>query len=160
MAVVVYPGTFDPIHNGHVDVIRRARAVFDGVVVGVAQESTKQPLFSLEERVELVRRSVAELDGVKVEGFEGLTVEFARRWGAAAIVKGLRTGDLEYELRMAHVNRRLAPQVETLFLPTSPEYGFVSSTLIKEIARLGGSVEGLVPEPVRHKLAERFRNLR
>ncbi|GBD30603.1 Phosphopantetheine adenylyltransferase [bacterium HR32] len=156
MAVAVYPGTFDPVHNGHVDVIRRARALFERVVVGVARESQKQPLFTLEERVELLRASVAELDGVEVEGFSGLTVEFARRWGAVAIVKGLRSGDLEYELRMAHVNRRLAPSVETVFLPTSPEYGFVSSTLIKEVARLGGSVEGLVPDPVRRRLAERF----
>ncbi len=156
MAVAVYPGTFDPVHNGHVDVIRRARALFDRVVVGVARESQKQPLFTLEERVQLLRASVAELDGVEVEGFEGLTVEFARRRGAVAIVKGLRSGDLEYELRMAHINRRLAPSVETVFLPTSPEYGFVSSTLIKEVARLGGSVEGLVPDPVRRRLVERF----
>lgn len=156
MAVAVYPGTFDPVHNGHVDVIRRARALFGHLVVGVAHESGKEPLFSVEERVEMLREAVAGLEGVEVQSFDGLTVEFARRCGASAIVKGVRVGDLEYELRMAHVNRRLAPELETVFLPTSPEYGFVSSTLIKEVARLRGSVDGLVPEGVRVRLERRF----
>ncbi|MER3456059.1 MAG: pantetheine-phosphate adenylyltransferase [candidate division GAL15 bacterium] len=156
MTVAVYPGTFDPVHNGHLDVIRRARALFARVVVGVAQESGKEPLFTVEERVEMLREAVADLEGVEVHSFDGLTVHFARRCGAAAIVKGVRVGDLEYELRMAHVNRRLAPEVETVFLPTSPEYGFVSSTLIKEVARLGGTVDGLVPPGVGERLRRRF----
>ncbi len=157
MTVAVYPGTFDPVHNGHVDVIRRSRALFGQLVVGVAQQSGKEPLFTVEERVQMLREAVAGLAGVRVDSFDGLTVEFARRYGAVAIVKGIRVGDLEYELRMAHVNRRLAPEVETVFLPTSPEYGFVSSSLIKEVARLGGSVDGLVPEGVRVRLQRRFR---
>lgn len=156
MTIAIYPGTFDPVHNGHLDVIRRARALFSRVIVGVAAESGKEPLFSMEERVAMLREAVAGLEGVEVQSFDGLTVEFARRCGASAIVKGIRVGDLEYELRMAHINRRLAPDLETVFLPTSPEYGFVSSTLIKEVARLGGSVEGLVPEGVRVQLQRRF----
>lgn len=159
MGTALYPGSFDPVHNGHMDVIRRARALFDVVIVAVAENSQKEPLFGAEERAEMIRAATTDLAGVRVETFDGLTVEFARRCRAATIVKGLRgPADLEYEMRMAAVNHRLAPQVDTVFFATRPEYAFLSSTLIKEVAALGGSVEGLVPEPVQRVLRERVRS--
>jgi pantetheine-phosphate adenylyltransferase len=153
MSVAIYPGSFDPIHRGHLDIIVRAARLFEVLVVGVAHNPEKQPLFGLQERAEMVREAVAGISGVRVETFEGLTVAFARSSGARVIIKGLRaTMDFDAEMKMAMMNRRLAPEIETLFLPTSPEYADLSSSLIKEVARLGGDVSDLVPPGVLERL--------
>jgi pantetheine-phosphate adenylyltransferase len=156
--VAVFPGSFDPMTMAHLDVARRAASLFDRLIVGVLHNPKKSPLFSIEQRVELIRASVSELGShVEVQSFEGLTVEFAERQGAGFIVRGLRAiSDFEAELQMAHTNRKLERSVDTVFLMTALEYGFVSSTLAKEVAQFGGDVTGMVPEPVARALAERF----
>lgn len=149
------PGTFDPVTNGHVDVIERAAGLFDQVVVGVLENPSKEPLFSVSERVQLLEESLGDLANVRVAPFSGLLVDSAAAWGAGLIVKGLRAvSDYEYEIQMAQMNRRLGG-VETMFLPTNPSWSFLSSSLVKEIARFGGDVEGLVPDPVRKLLSEK-----
>lgn len=158
MTTAVYPGSFDPIHNGHLDLIQRACRLFD-LIVAVAENAQKRPLFGLEERADMIRAATRHMPRVRVETFDGLTVEFAARCGATVIVKGLRgPADLEYEMRMAAVNAHLAPHLETVFLATRPEYAFLSSTLIREVAALGGSVRGLVPQAVERSLRDRLRN--
>jgi pantetheine-phosphate adenylyltransferase len=156
--VALFPGSFDPMTMAHLDVARRAASLFDRLIVGVLHNPKKSPLFSSEQRVELIRASVAELGPhVEVQSFDGLTVEFAERLGAGFIVRGLRAiSDFEAELQMAHTNRKLERSVDTVFLMTALEYGFVSSTLAKEVAQFGGDVTGMVPEPVARALAERF----
>ncbi|HEY7478124.1 MAG TPA: pantetheine-phosphate adenylyltransferase [Actinomycetota bacterium] len=150
------PGTFDPVTNGHLDIIGRAADTFDEVIVGVLENPAKEPLFSLEERVALLQEAVSGLPGVKVLSFRGLLVEFARQQGATALVKGLRAvSDYEYEIQMAQMNQRIGG-VETLFMPTSPKWSFLSSSLVKEVAQLGGDVSGLVPPHVGKALAERL----
>lgn len=142
----VYPGSFDPPTLGHLDVIGRAAAALDGLVVACLQNPGKQPLLTTEERVAVLREATADLDGVEVTSFDGLLVDFCRDRGIGVVVKGLRAaGDFEYELRMAQMNHELAG-VETLFLPTAPVYSYLSSSLVKEVARLGGDVSHLVPE--------------
>ena len=157
MITAIYPGTYDPVTNGHVDVIERAAAIFDRVVVGVVRDPHhKQPLFSLEERVAFLRAALSHLDNVPVEVFGELVVEFARRWEAKVIVKGLRViSDFEWEFQMNQLNRTLAPEIETVYVMASPQYSFVSSSGVKEIASFGGNVEELVPKAV----ALRFREL-
>lgn len=158
MTVALCPGTFDPVHNGHLDIIARAARLFSTVIVGVAASSPKEPLFTQGERIEMLREATQGMGNVVVEGYDGLTVAFARAKGATVIVKGVRTAsDLDYEARMAEMNRHLAPEVDTLFFLTAPHLGFLSSTLIKEVARLGGNVEGLVPPGVARRLWERFK---
>ncbi len=153
MTVAIYPGTFDPIHLGHLDIIQRAARLFEVLIVGVAHSPEKRPLFGPEERVAMVQEAVRDLPGVRVEAFADLTVAFARRCGAQVIIKGLRAPmDFDTEMKMAMMNRRLAPEVETLFVPTSPELAYLSSTLIKEVARLGGDVSDLVPPGVVERL--------
>ncbi|PZR62586.1 MAG: pantetheine-phosphate adenylyltransferase [Chloroflexi bacterium] len=156
----IFPGSFDPMTNAHLDVARRAARLFDGLVIGVLDNPRKQPLFSVEERVTLIERSVAELGTqVTVRSFAGLTVDFAREVGAAFIVRGLRAfSDFEYELQMVHMNRRLSPALDTTFLMTGLEFGYISSTLAREIARFGGDVGGMVPPPVAAALLERARS--
>ena len=155
--VAICPGSFDPLTLGHVDIIRRAARHFDRVVVSVLHNSQKSPLFSVAERLDLIRASFAEDPGVEAAAFSGLLVAWARRQRASAIVRGIRAvSDFEYEFQMALMNRRLAPEVETVFLTPAEEYSYVSSKLIKEIAALGGDIRGLVPEPVARCLAERF----
>jgi pantetheine-phosphate adenylyltransferase len=156
--VAIFPGSFDPMTMAHLDVARRASELFDRLTIGVLHNPKKSPLFGIEQRVELIRSCVAELGKhVEVEAFDGLTVEFARRQGAGFLVRGLRAiSDFEAELQMAHTNRRLERSVDTVFLMTALEYGFVSSTLAKEVAQFGGDVSGMVPEPVARALAERF----
>ncbi|MFN2466638.1 MAG: pantetheine-phosphate adenylyltransferase [Gaiellaceae bacterium] len=153
----ICPGHYDPVTLGHLDVISRAASIFERVVVAVVRESRhKQALFSVEERVEFLREGVARLENVEVEVFSELVVEFARRWGAKTMVKGLRViSDFEWEFQMNHLNRSLAPEIETMYLMSSPQFSFVSSSGVKEIASFGGKVDELVPEPV----ARRFREL-
>ena len=148
------PGTFDPVTNGHLDIIERAGRHFDTVVVAVLENPAKQPLFSVEERVSMLKEATSELGNVEVDPFSGLLVDYARLRGSSVIVKGLRAvTDFEYEIQMAQMNHRLG-EVETLFMPTSPRWSFLSSSLVKEVARFGGEVEGLVPDHVRKALAD------
>lgn len=157
--VAVFPGSFDPITNAHLDVARRAAELFDRLVIGVLNNPRKEPLFTVEERVDLIRRCVAELgDHVTTDAFDGLTVDFARRQDAGFIVRGLRAvSDFEAELQMALTNRKLAPEVDTTFLMTALEFGYVSSTLAKEVARFGGDVSAMVPDLVAEALERRLR---
>jgi pantetheine-phosphate adenylyltransferase len=154
----IYPGTYDPVTNGHVDVIRRAAGIFDRVVVGVVGTPThKQPTFSVDERVQFLQDALTALDNVEVDVFKELVVEFARKWDAKVIVKGLRViSDFEWEFQMNQLNRTLAPEIETVYVMASPEVSFVSSSGIKEIAAYGGDVGGLVPKGVAKKLHELY----
>jgi pantetheine-phosphate adenylyltransferase len=150
------PGTFDPVTNGHLDIIGRASETFESVIVGALENPSKQPMFSLEERVAMLKEACSGMPNVTVVSFRGLLVDFAKSQGGAAIVKGLRAvSDYEYEIQMAQMNHRLAG-VETLFMPTSPNWSFLSSSLVKEVAQLGGNVSGLVPEHVRAALDDRL----
>ncbi|MDH7568067.1 MAG: pantetheine-phosphate adenylyltransferase [Armatimonadota bacterium] len=152
----IYPGTFDPVTNGHLDVIERAAAVFGEVVVAVAVNPDKSPTFSLEERVAMVRESCRHLPNVQVASIPGLLVDFAREIGAKVIVKGLRAvSDFEFEFQMAQANRKLNPEVETVFLTTASQYSFLSSSMVKQIAELGGDVSEFLPEPVQQRFRER-----
>jgi pantetheine-phosphate adenylyltransferase len=156
--VAVFPGSFDPMTMAHLDVARRAAALFDRLVIGVLHNPKKAPLFAVEDRVAMIRASVAEFGAnVDVQSFDGLTVEFAEQHGAGFIVRGLRAvSDFEAELQMAHTNRRLEKRVDTVFLMTALEFGYLSSTLAKEVAQFGGDVAGMVPPPVAEALAARF----
>jgi pantetheine-phosphate adenylyltransferase len=155
--VAVYAGSFDPLTNGHLDILARARRLSDKVVVAILQNDEKTPLFTVEERIAMLRESLGEDSSTPVQAFSGLLVDFARQVGATAIVRGLRAvSDYEYELQMALMNRRLAPEVETVFLMAKEEYSYVSSRLVKEVARLKGDVTGLVPEFVRRRLVAKF----
>jgi pantetheine-phosphate adenylyltransferase len=157
--VAVFPGSFDPITNAHLDVVRRGAALFDQLVIGVLGNPRKAPLFSVDERVALIQAEVADLgSSVSVEAFDGLTVEFAAHHGAGFVIRGLRAiSDFEAELQMAHTNRRLATDIDTVFLMTGLEFGYVSSTLAKEVATFGGDVSAMVPDSVARALVERFR---
>jgi pantetheine-phosphate adenylyltransferase len=160
-SVAIYPGSFDPVTAGHLDIIGRGAVLFERLIVAVAPLSTapKRPLFSLEERIALLRETCRAWPNVEIDSFEGLLVQYARQRGASAIIKGLRAvSDFEYEFAMALMNRRLEPAVDTLYLMTSAEFSFLSSSLVKEVARLGGELDGLVPDPVRKALTERFRS--
>ena len=156
MRRAVCPGSFDPVTKGHLDVIRRASALFDEVIVALGTNVSKSRLFSAEERLAMLQQGVAGLDNVRVEGFTGLITAYCQEADAVAIVKGLRSGsDLDYELQMAQMNAHLTG-VETVFVPANPQYGFVSSSLIKEVASYGGDVSGLVPDFVVGPLTERL----
>jgi pantetheine-phosphate adenylyltransferase len=156
--VAVFPGSFDPMTNAHLDVARRAATLFDRLVIGVLNNPRKAPLFSIDERVAQIRESVAEFgSNVEVAAFDGLTVDFARRNDAEFIVRGLRAvSDFEAELQMAHTNRKLQRGVDTVFLMSALEFGYLSSTLAKEVAQFGGDVTGMVPGPVASALMARF----
>ena len=153
----VYPGTFDPITNGHLDIITRGMRLFDTIVVAILRNPDKEPLFPVDERVEILTAVVAPLSSVRVEAFDGLLVDYARERGAQAIVRGLRAlSDFEYEYQMALMNQRLAPDLHTIYMMPSEAYSYVSSRLVKEVARLGGDVTGLVPPEVAARLKRRF----
>ena len=158
MITAIAPGSYDPVTNGHVDVIARAAGIFDRVVVGVVgMPQHKEPMFGVEERVEFLRGALSGLDNVEIDVFRELVVDFARKWDAKAIVKGLRViSDFEWEFQMNQLNRTLAPEVETVYVMASPQVSFVSSSGVKEIAAFGGDVSALVPEPVAKRLAELF----
>ena len=163
MRRAIFPGSFDPPTNGHLDIIRRSSPLFDEIVIAVLNNPDKQPLFSVDERCDLIREILpsAECDNCSmvVESFSGLTADFARSKNASAIIRGIRAvGDYEYELRMALMNRRLQPEIETVFLTAAEEYSFVSSTLMKQVFELGGRVDGLVPDSVIEKMRERISN--
>ena len=147
--VAVYPGTFDPITAGHVDLVSRAAPLFDHIIVGVAESPAKQPCFSLQERVQLARASLVDIDNIEVRGFDSLLAHFVAEVGAKVLLRGLRAvSDFEYEFQLASMNRHLIPEVETLFLTPAEQYSFISSSLVREIARLGGDVSGFVPAVV------------
>jgi pantetheine-phosphate adenylyltransferase len=160
MITAIYPGTYDPVTNGHVDVITRAAKVFDRVVVGVVNNPHhKTPMFSVEERVDLLQDALDGMENVEVDVFRELVVDFARRWDAKAIVKGLRVvSDFEWEFQMNQLNRTLAPDIETVYVMASPQVSFVSSSGVKEIASFGGNVEELVPPAVARRLKAMFPN--
>ena len=157
--IAVYPGSFDPITLGHLDIIKRSRKVVDKLVIGVMNNNSKSPLFSVDERVNMIKVVVKDIEGVEVKSFSGLTVDFARQEGAKFIVRGLRSiTDFEYELEMAHVNHKLYPDLDTLFFTTSLQYTYLSSTTVKELARYGSNeVSQMVPCNVNKMLEEKFR---
>jgi pantetheine-phosphate adenylyltransferase len=158
MRRAIYPGSFDPVTNGHLDVIERARKLFDEVVVAVAHNDQKQPLFTLEERLDLLRKATGSFGGVTVAPLDGLLVEFAREQNAHAVIRGLRAiSDFEFEFQMALMNRKLEASVETIFLMPKEEYTYLSSRIVKEIARLGGDVGAFVPPCVLESFARKLK---
>jgi pantetheine-phosphate adenylyltransferase len=158
MRTALFPGTFDPITEGHLDILRRAMHVFDKVIVAVAAGIHKETLFSLAERRELVEKSTAGIEGVTVMEFDGLLVELAERENAVAVVRGLRfVSDFEYELQLALMNRQLNPRFETVFMMPSARYSFLNATIVREVARLGGDISTLVPPLVAERLRQRFK---
>jgi pantetheine-phosphate adenylyltransferase len=158
LITAIYPGTYDPVTNGHIEIIARAAGIFDRVVVGVVgNPHHKQPMFEVDERVEFLREALADASNVEIDVFKELVVEFARKWDAKVIVKGLRVvSDFEWEFQMNQLNRHLAPDIETVYVMASPQVSFVSSSGVKEIASFGGNVEELVPPAVAKRLRELF----
>ncbi|UWG98968.1 pantetheine-phosphate adenylyltransferase [Dehalobacter sp. DCM] len=157
MRIAVYPGTFDPVTNGHMDILQRAVLLFDRVIVGVASDNNKQTLFSLNERQELIRYETKDMKNVEVKSFSGLTVDFAHQCEAIALIRGLRAiTDFEYEFQLALMNKKLAPDIETVFLMTNGEYSFISSSSIKWAASLNGKISEFVPMNVEKALLEKY----
>jgi pantetheine-phosphate adenylyltransferase len=155
--IAVYPGTFDPVTNGHLDLADRSRRHFDGLVMAVLANEGKEPLFSVERRLDLLRQAISKWDNVEVGSFDGLLVDYARKIGASVILRGIRAiTDFEYEMQMAMMNRKLAPSIEAVFLLPSEQYTYVSSRLVREVARLGGCIDQLVPPNVAEALKARF----
>ena len=158
-SVVVYPGTFDPFTRGHEDLVRRASRIFDEIIVAVARSRNKNPLFGLEERVEIAREVLGRFPNVEVVGFDGLLIDFMRQRGARILLRGLRAvSDFEYEFQMAGMNRKLFPDIETVFLTPAEEFMFISATMVREIARLGGDVSKFVQPSVNERLRLKINN--
>jgi len=158
LRVALYPGSFDPLTMGHVDIIQRGSALFDTIIVAVLENVSKEPLFTVKERIEMIQDTFKTSDNVEAAAFSGLLVEYAAARKASTIVRGIRAiSDFEYEFQMALMNRRLAPTIETVFMMPAEEYSYVSSRIVKEVASLGGKVTGLVPEGVEARLLERVR---
>ena len=159
MVRAVYPGTFDPLTLGHEDLFRRASGLYEEVVIAIADSRAKRPLFTLEERLEIAREALAPYSNVKVEAFRGLLIDFARNHNARVILRGLRTvSDFEYEFQLAGMNRKMLPDVETVFMTPSEKYQFVSATLVREIASLGGNVSEFVSPSVKRRLDQKLAN--
>ncbi len=157
--IAIYPGSFDPITNGHIDIIKRASLMFDKVIVAVAQNKNKKPLFSEQERVEMIRDSIVEIPHVSVDSFQGLLVKYAQETGSIAIIRGLRAvSDFEYEFQMALMNRKLAKDIITVFLMPHERYSYLNSSIVKELAMLDGDIDCFVPVHVKEKLLEKMRN--
>ena len=157
MVIAVYPGSFDPATYGHLDIIKRASVSFDKVIVGVLHNSAKSPLFSVEERVNILEKATKDMENVEIKAFKGLSVNFARENHAQLIIRGLRAvTDFEYELQMAQTNHKLEPSVETVFLTTSLEYSYLSSTIVKEVAFYHGDISKFVPDVVRERIREKM----
>ena len=155
--IAIYPGSFDPITNGHLDLIERGSRLFDELIVSVLRNEEKKALFSVDERTQMLREVVKDFSNVKVASFKGLLVDYAAKVGAAVIVRGIRAvSDYEYELQMALMNRRLRPEIETVFLMAGEAHSFISSRLVKEVIRLGGNISGFVPPPVEGRLRKRL----
>jgi len=156
--IAVYPGTFDPVTNGHIDLVERSLRIFNELIIAIAANPKKQPLFSLEERVKMFKAVTAKYKNVLIEGFDGLLVDYVKRKNAVAIIRGLRAvSDFEYEMQMALMNRRLDNSIETVYLMPSEEYSFITSTIVKEAASYGGDVSTLVPKIVVEKLTKKIR---
>lgn len=157
MLRAVYPGSFDPVTYGHLDIIRRSRSLADELIVGVLNNKAKTPLFSVEERVKMLEEMTKNMPGVKVVPFEGLLIDFAKEMSAGIVVRGLRAvTDFEYELQMAQTNNKLSPELETVFLTTSLEYSYLSSTIVKEVAAFGGDISQFVPETLERRIQEKI----
>ena len=157
MLRAVYPGSFDPVTYGHLDIIRRSRSLADELIVGVLNNKAKTPLFSVEERVKMLEEMTKNMPGVKVVPFEGLLIDFAKEMSAGIVVRGLRAvADFEYELQMAQTNNKLSPELETVFLTTSLEYSYLSSTIVKEVAAFGGDISQFVPEMIERRIQEKI----
>lgn len=155
--IAVYPGTFDPVTNGHIDLVERSLRIFDELIVAIAANPKKQPVFSLEERIGMFRKVVARYKRVKIEGFDGLLVDYVKQKKAVGIIRGLRAvSDFEYEMQMALMNRRLDNDIETVFLMPNEEYSFITSTIVREAASYGGDVSSLVPKVVVEKLKKKY----
>lgn len=157
MLRAVYPGSFDPVTYGHLDIIRRSWSLADELIVGVLNNKAKTPLFSVEERVKMLEEMTKNMPGVKIVPFEGLLIDFAKEMSAGIVVRGLRAvTDFEYELQMAQTNNKLSPELETVFLTTSLEYSYLSSTIVKEVAAFGGDISQFVPETIERRIQEKI----
>lgn len=156
--IAIYPGTFDPVTNGHIDVVRRSLNIFDKVIMAVTDNPEKKPLFTVEERINLIKEAIGTWEHLEVDSFQGLLIHYAVKRKAITIIRGLRAvSDFEYEFQMALMNRKLNSSIETVFMMPSDEYSFLSSRLVKEVTRLGASVRGLVPDVVEKRLKEKFK---
>ena len=160
MKIAICPGSFDPVTLGHLDIIARASGLFDKVIVAVLCNSAKNPSFTVEERMDLLRQVTADFKNVEIDSFNGLLVDYAREKGAVAVVKGLRAvSDFEYEFQMSMINKKLYPEVETVYLNTSQDYMYLSSSVVKQIASFGGDISNFVPEIIHHKIVDRLNNI-
>lgn len=158
MKTAIYPGSFDPITKGHLDVLKKASKMFDKVIIAVLKNSSKKGFLPIEDRVELIRQSVKDIENVEVDSFDGLTIEYARKKGANILIRGLRAvSDLEYEMQISQTNSALAPEIDTVFLITKPKYNFISSSIVKEIASMGGDVSKFVPQVVFEYLNDKYK---
>ncbi len=155
--VLVYPGSFDPITNGHLDVINRAECICDQLIVAVGSNESKKPVFTVEERIDMIKSSIGSGENIIVTGFNGLLADFLKKMGAKTVIKGLRAiSDFEYEFQMALLNKKLEPEMETLFMMTSVNYSYLSSSAVREIARNGGNIDGLVPDCIKNRIISKL----
>ncbi len=161
MRIAVYPGSFDPVTNGHLDIIRRASKLYDKVIVGVLNNASKTPIFTAEERKEMIDLAISGMDNVSCDVFSGLLVDFAKQNNASVILKGLRTvADFEYEFQMALLNKALNPEYETVFMMTDSQFSYISSSMVKEVAKYQGELEGFVPVCIANKINAKFKNIK